>query len=42
MVGLIGVVAFGTFGVVAALAEREPQSDKKQLTRKSRHSHRHW
>ena len=41
MVELIGLVAFGTFGLIAAIAEREPQSDKKKLTRKSRHSHHH-
>ncbi len=38
MVELIGLVAFGAFGIVAAIVEREPQSDKKKLTKKSRHS----
>ena len=38
MVEIIGLVALGAFGVVAAIAEREPQSDKKKLTKKSRQS----
>jgi hypothetical protein len=36
MAGLLGLVAVGAFGVVAAIAEGEPQSEKKQLIRKSR------
>jgi hypothetical protein len=34
MTGL-GFLAIGAFGIVAAIAEKEPQSEKKRLTRKS-------
>lgn len=36
MGGLLGLVAFGAFGVVAAIAEGEFRSQKQQLIRKSR------
>ncbi|HEY9604350.1 MAG TPA: hypothetical protein V6C85_22230 [Allocoleopsis sp.] len=36
MGGLLGLVAFGAFGVVAAIAEGEFRSEKPQLIRKSR------
>ena len=42
MLELIGLVALGTFGAIAVIAEREPQSENKskKLTRRSIHSDR--
>lgn len=37
---LLALIAFGIFGLVAVIAEREPRTEKKKLTHKSRRSNR--
>ncbi len=36
MAGLFGLIAFGAFGIVAAIAEGESQPKTNRLTQKSR------
>lgn len=38
MTGLLGIVAFGAFGIVATIAERAPQCENKKLTRNKKNS----
>jgi hypothetical protein len=38
MTGLLGIVAFSAFGIVATIAERAPQCENKKLTRNQKNS----
>ena len=41
MTGLLGIVAFGAFGILATIAEGAPQSENKKLTRNKTNNHNH-
>ncbi|HEY9651139.1 MAG TPA: hypothetical protein V6C95_10790 [Coleofasciculaceae cyanobacterium] len=41
MTELIGIIIFAAFGLIATIAETEPTSNPKKLSRKSRSSRHH-